>query len=77
MFIKKLLLQDIDHPSLNNWNKTKRRWAKITKKFPKNSEIQAAYEDLLKDKKIEKTIDNNLSISEYSDENNEKNKLFL
>ena len=50
--LKHLLYQDYANSSLLDWAKTKRRWAKVLKKVPKNSEILTAYHQLLKQRKI-------------------------
>jgi len=50
--LKKLLYQDINRDNLLNWHNTKRRWAKVLKDFPKNSEIASVYKELVSEGKI-------------------------
>ncbi|NMB57066.1 tRNA uridine(34) 5-carboxymethylaminomethyl modification radical SAM/GNAT enzyme Elp3 [Candidatus Beckwithbacteria bacterium] len=57
--LKELLYQDIiDNIKLfGSWDKTKRRWAKILKRIPRNSEIFEAYNELLSEQKISRNLE--------------------
>jgi elongator complex protein 3 len=45
--LKNLWLRDINHPSLINWEKTKRRWATELNMMPKSSDLASAYQELV------------------------------
>jgi elongator complex protein 3 len=54
--LKDLLYQDINQPSLTDWDKTKRRWAKVLKQVPKNSQILKAYQTLVQAGRIKPNL---------------------
>jgi len=56
MNLKSLLYQDLGRKDLLDWEKTKRRWAKMMGRIVKSSEILTAFRQLVREKKIKPSL---------------------